>query len=107
MKICSRPCRQLQAIPFRANDTIVQAPFVPATNRGFPQVPRPSAAAPGGVSATPIPRRNNAIPQVSVTVPESGFELVSPGGRVIAEAEVAWPDRKVAVLLAEQRVWAA
>ena len=40
-------------------------------------------------------------------MPESGFELVSPGGRVIAEAEVAWPDRKVAVLPAEQRVWTA
>ena len=44
---------------------------------------------------------------LDLPAPEVGFELTGPEGRVLAEAELAWPDWKVAVLLAEQRVWAA
>ena len=44
---------------------------------------------------------------LGLSVPETGFELTGPAGRVIAEAELAWPERKVAVLLPEQREWAA
>ena len=44
---------------------------------------------------------------LDLPAPEVGFELTGPEGRVIAEAELAWSDLKVAVLLAEQRVWAA
>ncbi len=33
-----------------------------------------------------------------IPVPEVGFELVDEQGAVLAEAELAWPDRKVAVL---------
>ena len=39
--------------------------------------------------------------------PEAGFELIGQAGRVIAEAELAWPERKVVVLLSEQWEWAA
>ena len=35
-------------------------------------------------------------------VPEVGFELTDDGGTVVAEAETAWPGRKVAVLLPDQ-----
>ena len=45
--------------------------------------------------------------ELSLPVPEAGFELSGPAGRVIGEAELAWPDRKVAVLLSEQRGWTA
>lgn len=34
-------------------------------------------------------------------VPEVGFELAGDGGAVVAEAELAWPDRRIAVLLPE------
>ena len=43
---------------------------------------------------------------LGLPVPEAGFELADAGGRVIAEAEVAWPERKVAVLLPDQQPWA-
>ena len=33
-----------------------------------------------------------------VSVPEVGFELAGAGGRVLAEAELAWPTRRVVVL---------
>ena len=41
--------------------------------------------------------------ELGVPAPEAGFELTGPTGRVIAEAELAWPEFKVAVLLPEQR----
>jgi len=44
---------------------------------------------------------------LSLPVPEAGFELTGPAGRVIAEAELAWSERKVAVILAEQQEWTA
>ena len=44
---------------------------------------------------------------LGLPVPEAGFELAGPGGRVIAEAELAWSEQKVAVLLPEQQAWAA
>ena len=44
--------------------------------------------------------------RLDLPVPEAGFELAGPGGRVIAEAELGWPERKVAVLLPDQQVWA-
>ena len=40
--------------------------------------------------------------ELGLPIPEVGFELDGPGGRVIAEAELAWPGQKVAVLLPEQ-----
>ena len=40
---------------------------------------------------------------LGLAVPEAGYELTGPAGRVIAEAEVAWPERRVAILLHEQR----
>ena len=36
------------------------------------------------------------------SVPEVGFELSEDTGRVLAEAELAWPGHKVAVLLADR-----
>ena len=44
---------------------------------------------------------------LSLPVPEAGFELTGPAGRVIAEAELAWSERKVAVMLADQQEWTA
>lgn len=35
-------------------------------------------------------------------VPEVGFELAGDRGAVIAEAELAWPDRRIAILLPVQ-----
>ena len=43
--------------------------------------------------------------ELGLPVPETGFELAGSGGRVIAEAELAWPGRKAAVLLPEQQAW--
>ena len=56
------------------------------------------------------PELRSAMEQWSalgLPVPEAGFELIDQVGRVIAEAELAWPDRRVAVLLPEQREWTA
>ena len=39
--------------------------------------------------------------------PEVGFELVDEAGEVSAEAELAWPDRRIVVLLPEQEAFAA
>ena len=39
--------------------------------------------------------------------PIVGYELVRGTGAVLAESELAWPDRKIAVLLAEHREWNA
>ena len=35
-------------------------------------------------------------------MPEVGYELVDDRGRVCAQAELAWPDRKVAAVLPEE-----
>jgi DEAD/DEAH box helicase domain-containing protein len=35
-------------------------------------------------------------------VPEIGFELQDDQGRVCAEAELAWPDKQIAVVLPER-----
>ena len=35
-------------------------------------------------------------------LPENGYEIQDDQGRVCAEAELAWPSKKVAVLLPEQ-----
>ena len=43
---------------------------------------------------------------LGLPAPEAGYELTGRAGRVIAEAELAWPQRQVAVLLPEQREWA-
>ena len=39
--------------------------------------------------------------------PVVGYELVRGTGAVLAESKLAWPDRKIAVLLAEHREWIA
>ena len=40
--------------------------------------------------------------QMGMPVPEVGFELADSAGRVVAEAELAWPDVRLAVLLGEE-----
>ena len=42
-----------------------------------------------------------------VSAPVVGFELTRGTGAVLAESELAWPERKVAVLLPEKRKWKA
>ena len=42
-----------------------------------------------------------------VSAPVVGFELIRGTGAVLAESELAWPERKVAVLLPEKREWKA
>jgi len=45
--------------------------------------------------------RMEALRERGVEAPQVGFALLPPGGRrVVAEAELAWPDRRVALLLA-------
>ncbi len=46
--------------------------------------------------------------QESWPLPEAGYELTNQRGKVIAEAELAWPGAQVAVLLTDddQDVWA-
>lgn len=40
----------------------------------------------------------------SLSLPELGYELEGPKGEVLAEAELAWPDQQLAVILdADQR----
>ena len=41
------------------------------------------------------------LSQESFPLPEVGYELCDEQGRVIAESELAWPDRKIAVMLEE------
>ena len=43
---------------------------------------------------------------LGLAVPEAGYEQTGRAGRVTAEAEFAWMERQVAVLLPEQREWA-
>ena len=45
----------------------------------------------------------NVWARASLPVPEIGYELASDSGRVLAEAEVAWLEAKVAVLLQNQK----
>ena len=40
--------------------------------------------------------------EMGMPVPEVGFELADSAGRVVAEAELAWPDERLAVLLGEE-----
>ena len=40
-----------------------------------------------------------------VSAPVVGYELTRDTGAVLAESELAWPERKVAVLLPEKREW--
>ena len=42
---------------------------------------------------------------LGLPVPEAGFELTGPSRRVVAEAELAWTEQQVAVLLPEQQEW--
>ena len=42
------------------------------------------------------------IGEMGTPVPAVGFELADPDGRVVAEAELAWPDARLAVLLGEE-----
>ena len=42
-----------------------------------------------------------------VSAPVVGYELTRSTGAVLAESELAWPERKVAVLLPEKREWKA
>ena len=56
-----------------------------------------------------VPELRSAMERWSalgLPVPEAGFELIGQAGQVIAEAEIAWADRRVAVLLSKQREWA-
>ncbi len=40
-------------------------------------------------------------------LPESGFELTGEGGEIVATAELAWPDTKIAILLGQEADGAA
>ena len=40
-------------------------------------------------------------------LPEAGFELASEAGEIVATAELAWPDARIAVLLEKETVGAA
>ncbi len=42
------------------------------------------------------------LAQSGVDVPEVGFELVSQNGKIFAEAELAWPEYQIVVLLTSQ-----
>lgn len=44
-----------------------------------------------------------ALREAGVPVPEIGYELASAAGRVVAMAELAWPDSKMACFLEEQK----
>jgi DEAD/DEAH box helicase domain-containing protein len=51
------------------------------------------------------PRCHDLLRAVMVrgcAMPEIGFELQDDGGRVCAEAELAWPDQRIAVVLPER-----
>jgi len=43
----------------------------------------------------------HALAHAGAPLPEVGFELIDEGGRVLAEAELAWVSLKIAVLLAD------
>ena len=47
----------------------------------------------------------NGLFRRRVPAPVVGFELARDTGAVLAESELAWPARKIAVLLAEHREW--
>jgi DEAD/DEAH box helicase domain-containing protein len=42
-----------------------------------------------------------ALAHAGTPLPEVGFELIDGHGRVLAEAELAWVSRKIAVLLTD------
>ena len=60
-----------------------------------------------GVAVPPRPDFLIRPARATEAPPVAAFKLTGPAGRVIAEAELAWPERKVVVLLSEQREWAA
>lgn len=47
-----------------------------------------------------------ALAERGLPAPEPGYELAGASGEVVGEAELGWPDRKLAVLLGEQSQWA-
>lgn len=51
------------------------------------------------LSATEVQDWVMALAKLGVVPPEVGYELLNAGGRVLAEAELAWPGQQTAVLL--------
>ena len=51
------------------------------------------------LSATDVQGWVIALAKLGVVPPEVGYELLNAGGRVLAEAELAWPGHQAAVLL--------
>jgi DEAD/DEAH box helicase domain-containing protein len=47
------------------------------------------------------------VAQQEKALPEAGFELAGKAGEIIATAELAWPDSRIAVLLEEEADGAA
>lgn len=50
-------------------------------------------------AAAPLIR---AVFEAGLTLPENGYELASASGRVVAEADLAWPEYRIAVLTEAQ-----
>lgn len=51
------------------------------------------------LSATDVQEWVMALAKLGVIPPEVGYEILNAGGRVLAEAELAWPGQQAAVLL--------
>ena len=54
-------------------------------------------------AATELRSDLQRLEEMGVAAPEVGYELVGSGGAVLGEAELAWPDRQLAVLMADRR----
>ena len=78
-------------------------------------------AAPGAQSETPVPSTADpawaealkfadpecatllaVCQETGLQAPVVGFELFDPSGAIVAQAELAWPDRRIAVFLPDQ-----
>ena len=78
----------------------------------YPEFAQPAPGAETAISAEWTEAISLATPELQATVrelaanavalPEVGFELANASGKVIAEAELAWEARRMAVLLSDQ-----
>ena len=65
-------------------------------------VPAPTGTGPLSLVADQLRPLWRRLDDGGFTAPDVGFELVDDLGRVVAEAELAWPDEQIAVLLPDQ-----
>ena len=68
---------------------------------GAPERPLPSAWSELAELSLLATDEIEALERAGLPVPESGVEIKDASGAVIAELELAWPDRKIAVVLEE------